>query len=93
VNEPTTTEREAAIAFIARRHPSADVVVEGVADGYVVDTPDGSVLYLEARRRDAMNEGEHYVTWVVTFRGAEPVSAESFSSRACSTGKDAPSGG
>lgn len=85
----TDDELDAALALVSRLHPEADVTREGVAESYAVDHPDERLVYLSARRRDALHEGDVYLTWVVTFRAAEPVDVARFASRACSTGEDA----
>jgi hypothetical protein len=84
---------QTALAAIAATHPDADVVRMGVAEQYAVAHPEsrdvGSrLLYLNARRREALREGDEYVTWVVTLFRGEPVEVSFFRSRACSTGDD-----
>jgi len=92
MKEPDREQIERALTTIATLHPQADVVTMGVAEAYVVAQPGEEQLYLAAQRRDALVEGDDYVTWVVTFREGEVVAASSFSSRACSTGRDAGKG-
>ena len=86
VDPATLRERDAALAFIAKVAPDASLLGDGVGESYAVSHPGHRVVYLSAKRRAALREGDSYVTWMVTFRGDEVVSAESFSSRACSTG-------
>jgi hypothetical protein len=83
---PSPTDLETALALIARVHPDADVVRDGVADAYVVSDPEERLLYLDARRRADLTKGDVYRTWVVTFRGAEAVKVDFFESQACKTG-------
>jgi hypothetical protein len=84
VAAPTADELDAALALIAQTHPDADVIAKGVADAHAVRRSDGVELYLSADDRGRLAPGDDYVTWVVTFRGGEPVAVSSFSSRACS---------
>jgi hypothetical protein len=85
---PSPADLEAALALIARIHADADVVRDGVADAYVVAHPEERLLYLDAHRRADLTEGDVYRTWVVTFRGSEPVKVDFFESRACKTGDE-----
>lgn len=64
----------------------ADVLRSGVSDAYQVEHPEGPVLYLSADQRAILAAGDHYVTWVVTFRAGQPVAVSSFHSRACAAG-------
>jgi hypothetical protein len=88
VSEPSKRELDAAVALIAATHPDADVLTEGVAEAYADDHPDERLIYLGARRREALRAGDHYVTWVVTIRAGQPVDVARVGSRACSTGGD-----
>ncbi len=86
MHSPSPAELEAALSLIAQVHPDADVVREGVGDAYVVEHPEQRLVYIDARRKADLEKGEVYRTWVVTFRGTEPVQVDFFESRACKTG-------
>jgi len=87
--QPVSEEQlRVALEAIAASHPGADVLTAGVAEHYAVGSADALELYLNANRREALFEGDEYVTWVVTLFRGHATKVSFFRSRACSTGSD-----
>ncbi len=80
---PTRAELDAALAFIAATTPSAAVLRAGIGEAYAGVEVGQRVIYLSAKCRAALCEGDRYDTWQVTLRDGRPVAAVCFSSRAC----------